>query len=231
MKWMKGTRRVGVASMMALTLAIGAAACDESGGDEREPTGNPSSQRADEPRDDRAVESGDDTSGDVMESGDDASQSDPPVEAPGNSPSSQPSDDADEASLPPLERAELETWLDEGQYMAWSGESAPHNSTGPHFGQVQTFINPALEAALLRGDATFPEGAATVKELYGGDGSPAPLGFAVMVKLADDSAGGDNWYWFESYEGRVFADGQGAGLCTGCHSGGRDFFLTPFPLR
>ena len=56
------------------------------------------------------------------------------------------------------------------------------------------------------------------------------LGWAVMVKTSA-AQGGDSWYWYEIYNGNIFADGEGVGLCTGCHSGGQDFFLSPWPLQ
>ena len=63
-------------------------------------------------------------------------------------------------------------------------------------------------------------------------GGGTRLGWAVMVKVQADSAGGDGWYWYETFDGAVYADGTGEGLCTGCHSGGgTDFFLSPFPLQ
>jgi len=49
----------------------------------------------------------------------------------------------------------------------------------------------------------------------------------VMVKLQDDSDGGRGWYW---YEGEGLA-GVGLGICTGCHSAGRDLVRIPFPLQ
>jgi hypothetical protein len=32
-------------------------------------------------------------------------------------------------------------------------------------------------------------------------------------------------------DARPVADGEGVPLCFGCHTPGRDFVLTPFPLR
>ncbi|NJK32822.1 MAG: hypothetical protein HC927_10670, partial [Deltaproteobacteria bacterium] len=90
------------------------------------------------------------------------------------------------------------------------------------------FVDPCLAASLEAGNAEHPVGSATVKELYG-DGD-AVLGYSVMVKL-EAGAEGDGWYWYEEYQGNVYADEQGAGLCTGCHSGGVDYFLSPWPLQ
>lgn len=140
-------------------------------------------------------------------------------------------DQGDAGGAPPIptEATALQAWLDEGHYLDWPAESAPHTSAGPHFGTVHVYVSPELEASLDAGDAQHPAGAAAVKELYSG-GSEI-LGHAVSVKKAADSAGGDNWYWYERYQGSVLADGDGVGACTGCHSAGDDFVLTGYPLQ
>jgi hypothetical protein len=132
------------------------------------------------------------------------------------------------AELPPTNGAELQTWLETGEYLEWAAESGVHASDGPHFGGVRTFVNDALFGSLEARAAAHPEGAAAVKELYGGGGTV--LGWSVMVKVQAD-AGGDGWYWNETYEGNVYGDGIGDGSCTGCHGGGDDYVLTPFPLQ
>jgi len=131
---------------------------------------------------------------------------------------------------PPTNGTELQTWLDSGFYEGWVGESAPHTSTGPHFGFVRTFVNNTLLESLQAGNASHPVGAASVKELYGASDA-AVLGHAVMVKVQEDSAGGDGWYWYEFYQGSTFADSTGNSTCTGCHSAGSDYVRTPFPLQ
>lgn len=120
-------------------------------------------------------------------------------------------------------------WLEGRGYFAWEGESGPHGSAGPHFGDVRTYLEPSLVDSLAAEEAAHPAGAAAVKELYG-DGNTV-LGWAVSIKRADDSDGGNGWYWLEVFDGSTFADGDGAGVCTGCHSGGTDFVLSPFPLQ
>lgn len=138
-------------------------------------------------------------------------------------------DDLD--ALPPTDSAEqLEQWLVAGAYKGWLAESQIHASAGPHGGNVRTFVNAALAQSLADEAATHPQGAATVKELYGG-GTDTIIGWAVMVKLAPDSAGGDGWYWYERLDATVYADDTGVGLCTGCHGGGADYVLTPYPLQ
>lgn len=131
--------------------------------------------------------------------------------------------------LPPTDSAELLPWLEAGEYLGWAAESAVHQSTGPH-GMVRTFFNQTLVDSYEDGLAAHPQGSATVKELYTAGGQPN--GWAVMVKVQPDSAGGDGWYWYELLGETVFADGTGVGLCTGCHSGGGvDYVLTPWPLQ
>ena len=123
----------------------------------------------------------------------------------------------------------LLNWLDGGGYADWPAESAVHVGGGPHFGDVRTFLNEALIESLEAGADEHPAGSATVKELYGSGASV--LGWSVSIKLDDDSAGGDNWFWYEYYEGNVLADGDGIAVCTGCHGGGTDYVLSPFPLQ
>ncbi|MDC0719679.1 hypothetical protein [Nannocystis bainbridge] len=131
---------------------------------------------------------------------------------------------------PPTDSAEaLEAWLAGGAYRSWPSESQIHASSGPHGGNVRTFVNPAL-ADSLAADTEHLAGAASVKELYG-SGTDAIVGYAVMVKLAPDSAEGDGWYWYERLDATVYADDTGVKLCTGCHAGGSDYVLTPWPLQ
>lgn len=137
------------------------------------------------------------------------------------------------AGLVPSNGAELFLWLQAGNYMALKAESGKHASTGPHGGNVLTFVNPILFDALTAGSTNFPVGSAAVKELWG-NGSKL-LGWAVFVKIQADSANGNGFYWYENYSttdpSNPVADGTGVGLCTGCHSTGTDYFLSPFPLQ
>jgi hypothetical protein len=130
---------------------------------------------------------------------------------------------------PPTSGGLLVQWLEAGSYFGWAAESAPHPSAGPHFGTVHVFVNDRLLGSLESGQASHPAGAATVKELYGSGN--AVLGWSVMVKVEGDSDEGRGWYWFERFNGTNFANGRGVAGCTGCHSAGRDFVQTEFPLQ
>ena len=129
----------------------------------------------------------------------------------------------------PTNSEDLLSWLVAEAYLDWPSESSVHPSTGPHFGDVQTWVTPELVDSLEAGNAEHPAGSATVKELYGTGNER--LGWSVSVKLADLSQGGDQWYWYEWFNGSLVAAGDGISVCTGCHSGGQDFVLTPFPLE
>jgi hypothetical protein len=103
--------------------------------------------------------------------------------------------------------------------------------------------NDVLSAAAAgSGTDPWPAGAAEVKEIYMAAGDTTPTGgYAVSLKTSSDSAGGANWYFYERFDGQLYADGMGVSLCTGCHSlggssptdtttaGARDFVFTPVP--
>lgn len=129
----------------------------------------------------------------------------------------------------PSTTAALVPYLESGAYRSLPHESRPHASTGPHGGNVQTYITPALEASLRAGNSEHPQCAAMVKELFGG--GTTVTGWAVAVKKEPTSAAGANWYWYEGKGLSAGFQGDGVALCTACHSGGTDFVLTPFPLR
>jgi hypothetical protein len=124
--------------------------------------------------------------------------------------------------------AALQPWLIARGYEAMRAEPAPHPTAGPH-GRVRTFFSPALVASLA-GAGEHPRGAGAVKELYDGDDL---RGWAVEVKVQDDSASGDGWYWYEVFgtdvDSEAVVDGTGAGGCTGCHGRGTDFVRAALP--
>ncbi len=60
-------------------------------------------------------------------------------------------------------------------------------------------------------------------------------GWAVIVKIEADSAGGHGRFWYEVTSTRrgdePVAIGNGVPLCFGCHFSGQDFLLSDYPLR
>lgn len=148
-------------------------------------------------------------------------------------------------AVPPQGAAALKTWLADGSYKSWKCEPEKHAARmpSPHA------YNRICSNSILSGTAdkaNFPKDSAAVKELWGMDGSKL-IGYAVYIKLNDDSAGGANWYYYEDnpelkMDGPV-ADGVGTSgppkdVCVGCHSaagkddahlaaqGARDFVYT-----
>ncbi len=132
----------------------------------------------------------------------------------------------------PTDGAALLPWLQAREYAAFPKESKVHASAGPHGGSVRTYITPSLDGSLAAKASEHPMGAAMVKEFYGG--ASDVTGWAVAVKTGGSSAGGDNWYWYEIFgttsATKPVADGKGLAGCKGCHSGGKDFVLSPYPF-
>jgi len=141
------------------------------------------------------------------------------------------SSNADET--PPAEGGALYDWLAAGNYKDWVQESDKHQSKGPHPVTVIAYLNTLLDDSLAAGSTNHPEGAAAVKELF--DDSGKLSGWAVSIKTQVDSDSGQGWYWYEmlgtNKDSRVVADGNGVGLCFGCHTPGSDFVLIPHPLK
>ena len=133
----------------------------------------------------------------------------------------------------PAEKAALFTYLDCGGYEAFAAESEIHPATSAHSSMARVFINQLLEQSLMSGATEHPVGAASVKEIYQANGTTL-RGWAVMVKVEETGAGGA-WYWYENYNTNSgdspVAASKGASICVPCHSSGRDYFLTPFPLQ
>jgi hypothetical protein len=133
----------------------------------------------------------------------------------------------------PTEKDAIFAYLKARKYKDFAAESAAHASAGPHAGGVRVFVNAALDDSLKAKNPAHPKGAAAVKELNVIAGEPG--GWAVFVKTADDSQGGDEIYWYEilntSDGSNPPFDGKGIGLCKNCHSGGADFYLSAYPLQ
>lgn len=130
--------------------------------------------------------------------------------------------------IPVDDLTELSAWLEDERYLTWTAESAVHDSSGPHFGNVRTWISSELEASLAADADVHPVCSAAVKELYGDD--QARGGWSLSVKIAD-SGGKSDWFWYEVYESESYAEGTDVDVCTNCHRAGVDFVLTPFPLQ
>ena len=137
----------------------------------------------------------------------------------------------------PTEANELFKYLQEATYKEFTAkESSNHPSLGPHTKvglPVRVFLDPKMDASLKADEATHPEGAGIVKEMYDADGNLQ--GWAVMVKTAADSEAGKGWFWYEitsTTDGSSpVAAGNGVPLCSGCHTIGKDFVLTKYPLQ
>ncbi|MCG3175032.1 MAG: hypothetical protein GMKNLPBB_03366 [Myxococcota bacterium] len=132
----------------------------------------------------------------------------------------------------PGEAGALWAFLTAKKYMNFKAEPEVHPSGGPH-GKVRTWFNAILAGSLEKNMSAHPRGAGAVKELYAADGTTL-TGWAVELKVQDDSAGGKGWYWYEvlstTDDSKLVADGLGVQLCAGCHGrGGVDYVLTPLP--
>jgi hypothetical protein len=161
--------------------------------------------------------------------------------------------DGKDDQTPPMGRAEIEDWLASGVFKSWAAEPAIHPSRSPSPHGFNRIWSNDLIAANATGNKAWPMGAAAVKVLYPSMTDETPIGYAVYLKLADDSDGGSNWYWYERVPlnhpaphdaNGVVADGTGGSgpaldICVGCHNaagadaahtpsiGGRDQVYTP----
>ncbi len=130
----------------------------------------------------------------------------------------------------PSSKDALFAFLQSGEYKSWAHEEL-HKSRGPHF-DVKTYINPTLEKSLMDQNKSHPKGTSAIKEMYE-EGSMT--GWAVSVKTQENSDNGKGWYWYEVLSttdgGRLAGEGQGLGLCVGCHYPGKDFVLIDYPLK
>ena len=156
-----------------------------------------------------------------------------PAETDRPAPSATPNDAGATSSVStiPTTPDALKSWLLAGSYKSWSKESKSHTSTGPHAASVLTFVNAGLGDSLAGGSEDHPAGAAAVKEFLDGN---EVTGWAVAVKTSASSDDGKGWYWYETFNatpGKHGIEGQGESICVNCHASGRDFFLSPYPLK
>lgn len=122
----------------------------------------------------------------------------------------------------------LTQFVRDNGYAQWRAEPERHGTSAPHGSQVRVFFNDLLVASMEAGNAVHPVGSATVKELYGSDGSLT--GHALDIKVAEGS-GADTWLYFEGFT-PDYADpfyGRGHPTCTGCHASGSDYVRSPLP--
>ena len=127
----------------------------------------------------------------------------------------------------PIEKGKLFKYLQAGKYKNFKKERSIHRSVGPHE-NVRVFINPTLEKSMKAANKNHPVGSASVKEMYKDN---KPFGWAVMVKT-ESGNGGNGWYWYEvtstTDSSKIFAEGNGATSCVGCHAPGNDYVITKF---
>lgn len=149
------------------------------------------------------------------------------------------SDTAKDPAAPPEGAAAVEAWLTTGVYKQWQCEPSVHVSRDPSPHGFNRICSNSIIAANATGTSAWPKGAAAVKELFADVTAVTPVGYAVYLKTAADSAGGAAWYWYERVPlnspathdaAGVVADGRGAGGCVSCHAGaGSDAAHTPTP--
>jgi len=149
--------------------------------------------------------------------------------------------DSAQRQTPPMGAAKLAAWLTSRAYQDWQCEEEPHAQRSPSPHSVNRICTNGLISDDATGSADWPEGAAAVKEIYAALGDAEPIGYAVYLKTAPDSAQGDNWYWYERVGDGKAVDGLGLPGCVGCHAaagadaehtpspGGRDMVYTPLP--
>jgi hypothetical protein len=134
----------------------------------------------------------------------------------------------------PTEPAVLFKYLQDKAYLGLeSKNSAVFASDGPH-GFQRTYMNSALAEARATNKQLYPAGVAAIKELYKNDKTTLK-GWAVQVKVDEDSAAGQGWYWYEILDAQDGSNpdyaGRGVSLCVNCHVSGNDYIRSPNPLE
>jgi len=133
----------------------------------------------------------------------------------------------------PDEDQALSSFLEGKGYAGWAKESESHRSQGPHGEGVQVFYGPKAAQALRSGAATFPAGAASVKELTS---SGVLYGYSVWVKVQDATDGGNGFFWYELIHhagggDTVSGNARGSRECVGCHRAGKDYSRSTLPFE
>ena len=106
---------------------------------------------------------------------------------------------ASDDQTPPMGFAAVEAWLGDGaaNYRTWAHEVDVHEARSPSPHGFNRVFSNRLIAGSIDGTDAWPRGAAAVKEIYAGRDDAEPIGYAVYLKLDDDSDGGASWYWYE----------------------------------
>lgn len=109
------------------------------------------------------------------------------------------------------------------KYQSWQrapGFEMRRDSSAPHGGASEIFLNPTMADAVASGATTWPVGSLIVKDGYAGVESDASH---VLVAAMEKRETG--WYWAEwdaDSGGEAMYSGNPS-ICTGCHESGRDF--------
>jgi len=133
----------------------------------------------------------------------------------------------------PDEEQSLVAFLNAKQYAGWAKEADYHESSGPHGDAVRVFYSPKAAQALAGSAATFPAGAAAVKELSSGG---SIYGWSVWVKVQEATDSGNGFFWYElTHHGAgndsVYGNARGSSDCVGCHQAGKDYDLSTLPFQ
>lgn len=122
--------------------------------------------------------------------------------------------------LPDLNSSsQIQAWLKSNGYKDWTCEAMPTAKTGGTPGIHVHGTNRVCVNSLLKQSVSgpLPRGAAAVKEIHSGGGITK---YYLEVKIADDSAGGDGWFWYNGIASASAGSGErGDASCTGCHAG------------
>jgi len=143
------------------------------------------------------------------------------------------SQQATSADTVPTAPQALFDYLQAGRYKSFTHESAAHSSRGEHLVTVIAYFNAILHSSMTAGNTAHPRGAAAIIEML--DEDDALTGWGVSVKTHAASLDGKGWFWYEVLR---TADAEsptaanwGVSSCLGCHTSGRDFVLSNYPLR
>lgn len=124
-------------------------------------------------------------------------------------------------------------FLKAGKYRSFQHDSKvrPSAARTAH-GDVAVYVNDKLGQSMAQKSQIHPVGSFAVKELHK-DG--LLIGWASAYKARKDDGAGSGWYWYENLSTKdgmnPVASGFGHQMCTGCHTQGKDFVATGWPLQ